>query len=327
MSVTRWAVRSGLFTAALFAGTVALAQEPENEPPPPAPATTTHAPAPNNPAPNDPQGGHGDPHVAPAGQGDPAAPAGNAPPTGHAADPHAAPTAHGDSHAAPAGHGDPHAGPAAHGDPASHGDEHAAGGHEPHGEHAGSHHGPQAINWTDFSDKSRPAFIGLVINFGILAAIYYTLGRKPVTEGLKQRRINIGKDIEDARAMLQEAKERAKKYQADLKNADADAATAKAALVSAGKGEVERLITETAERADRMTADAERLVEQERAQLQQDLLIETINVSVENAQKLLERSVTPEDHARLANELLAELGRKPAAARRAPASVRPGGAA
>src|SRR5262245_58047087 len=114
-----------------------------------------------------------------------------------------APAAHGDSHATPAGH-------AAEG--------HAAEGHaaEGHGaEHAGGHHGPAPMNWTDLSDKERPAYIGLLINFGVLVTLYYTLGKKPITAGLKQRRVNIGKDIDEAAKMLEEAKERAKKYQAD----------------------------------------------------------------------------------------------------------------
>src|SRR5262249_49710951 len=158
------------------------------------------------------------------------------------------------------------------------------------------------INWTDLSDKSRPAFVGMLINFGLLMALYYTLGKKPVAEGLKQRRINIGKDIEDARKMLEEAKERAKKYQGDLKNADMDAENAKAALIAAGKGEIERLLNETEERGERMKRDAERLIEQEKKQVQLDLHIETVNKAVTEAQKFLERAATVEDHARLANE-------------------------
>lgn len=184
-----------------------------------------------------------------------------------------------------------------------------------HPEAAHGHHGPEPINWTDISDKKRPALIALFVNFGLLAALYYTLGKKPVAEGLKQRRVNIGKDIDEARKMLEEAKERAKKYQADLKNAETDAATAKAALITAGKGEVERLISDTEERAERMKRDAERLIDQERKQLHQDLLVETINLAVDEAHKILERSATPEDHARLASELLAELAQKPAAPR------------
>jgi F0F1-type ATP synthase membrane subunit b/b' len=219
---------------------------------------------------------------------------------------------HGEEHAA--GHG---------GEKAEHA-EHGEGGE--HAEHAG-HHGPEAMNWTDISDKTKPAFIAIVINFGILIAIYYSMGKKGVVDGLKQRRIDIGKDIDDARKMLEEARERAKKYQGDLKNADVDAATAKAALITAGKGEVERMLTEAEEKSERMKRDAERLVDQERKQLQHELLIETIERAVKQAQTILEKQATSEDHARLAQELLNELSKKPAAAKRsAPvSSVRPGG--
>lgn len=210
---------------------------------------------------------------------------------------------------------------------------HEAGGHEGTTGHEGGHHGPAPINWTDISNKTQPAFIALALNFGILVAIYYALGKKGVVSALKQRRVDIGKDIDDARKMLEEAKERAKKYQADLKNADVDAETAKASLVSAGKGEVEHMLAEANEKAERMKRDADRLVEQEQKQLKQDLLVETIGRAVTKAQSILEKQATSEDHARLAQELLAELGRMPAAPRVAampsvrPASATGGGAA
>ena len=193
------------------------------------------------------------------------------------------------------------------------------------GEHAedGGHHGPAPINWTDIWDKKRPAFLALVINFGVLLTLYYMLGKKPVAEALKQRRVTIGKDIDEAQALLAEAKERAKKYQAELKSAEADAATAKAGLISAGKGEVDRLILEAQERADRMKRDADRLVEQERKQTQLDLLKETVDLAVREAAQILEKSVTADDHARLAQDLLSELARRPAAAR---GTRSPGGA-
>lgn len=221
---------------------------------------------------------------------------------------------HDDAPEAHSGHEAPAA--AAH-EPAAHEghDTAAHEGHEAAGHHAGGHHGPEPINWTDLSDKRRPAFIALLINFGLLAGLYYTMGKKPVAEGLKQRRITIGKEIEDARAMLAEAKERKKKYQGKLQNVEADAVTAKTALVASGKGELEQLIVDARERGERMNRDASRLVEQERKQLQQDLVIETVELAVKEAEELLQKNATPEDHARLANELLAELSRKPAAAR------------
>ena len=214
---------------------------------------------------------------------------------------------------APPGHGDPHA-------PAAPGAGHETAAHEGaahEGEHAaGEHHGPEALNWTDIWDKKRPAIIALVINFGVLMSLYYMLGKKPVSAALKQRRVTIGKEIDEAQKLLEEAQERAKKYQAGLKNADVDAATAKAALISAGKGEVERLLLEAKERADRMKRDADRLVEQESKQVHLDLLNETVDLAVQEASQILAKSVTADDHARLAQDLLAELATRPAAAKR-----------
>lgn len=196
-----------------------------------------------------------------------------------------------------------------------------SGGHrsEAGSDHAGgAHHGPEAINWTDIFDKKRPAVIALVINFGVLMTLYYMLGKKPVAAALQQRRVTIGKDIEEAQALLDEANERAKKYQSELSTADADASTAKASLISSGKGEVDRLIGEAQERADRMKRDADRLVEQERKQVQLDLLSETVERAVQEASRILAKSVTADDHARLADDLLAELARRPGAIRKAP---------
>jgi F0F1-type ATP synthase membrane subunit b/b' len=222
-------------------------------------------------------------------------------------------------HAAP-GHAPP---PPAHGAvPAAappHGGE--QGAHETpgeaHGEHAeaahGAHHGPEELNWTDIWDKRRPAVISLFLNFGVLMTLYYMLGKKPVASALKQRRVTIGKEIDEAQKLLAEAKERAKKYQGDLKNAEVDAATAKASLVASGKGEVERILTDAKEKAERMKRDADRLVDQERNAVHAQLLAETIELASREAALLLQKSVTADDHARLAQDLLLELARRPAA--------------
>jgi F0F1-type ATP synthase membrane subunit b/b' len=211
---------------------------------------------------------------------------------------------------APPAHGaaaPPHEGePAAHETPATagHGEHAAAGGHG---------HGPEELNWTDIWDKRRPAVIALFLNFGVLMTLYYMLGKKPLASALKQRRVTIGKEIDEAQKLLAEAKERAKKYQADLKNAEVDAATAKASLVASGKGEVERLLADAHDKAERMKRDADRLVEQERSAVHAQLLAETVERAGREAAQLLQTSVTADDHARLAQDLLLELARRPAA--------------
>ena len=234
-------------------------------------------------------------------------------------------TQHGDAHGTgeAAGGGGGHGtgtgggGGANRGEPAR--DQHGpAGEHDPvHADEHGGHHGPEAINWTDVLDKKKPALAAVVINLGILLTLYYWLGKKPVADALKQRRVNIGKDIDDAERMLKEAEERAKLHQASLTNIEGDAKTAQAALVAAGEGEVQRMLAEAEERSARMKRDAERLVEQERKQMRQDLLMETIALAADTAEATLKANATAKDHERLAEELLAELTKVPAATTRA----------
>jgi F-type H+-transporting ATPase subunit b len=215
------------------------------------------------------------------------------------ADPHAAAapdhaaTVPGD-HVAPAGGG------------ADHGGEHAA----EHGEHGG--HGPKPMNWVDFGNKEQAPYVSQLINFAVLLAIFYFVGKKPVMEGLKARRASVAKEIEEAQRMKKEADARAKMYQAKLDSLEEELATTKAALVEAGKGERDRIIKEAEEKAERMARDAKEQIVQEAKQMQQDLVRDTVEIAMAAAEELLRQKITPADHERLADEFLASLG-KPAA--------------
>jgi F-type H+-transporting ATPase subunit b len=134
------------------------------------------------------------------------------------------------------------------------------------------------------------------------------MGRKPIAEGLKNRRAAVAKEIEEAQRMRAEAEERAKVYQAKLDKLEEELATARAALVEAGKGEKERIIREAEEKAARLQKDAEFLVEQEMKQLRHDLLRETVEMAVSTAEELLKKRITPADQERLAEDYLADLG-------------------
>jgi len=211
--------------------------------------------------------------------------------------------AHGPAPNAPAHGADPHAAPGGHG--GEHGGEHAEGhGHWP----------PPAINWTDFGNKQQAPFAALVINFAILAGAYYSLGKKPVAAALDARRSAVAKEIEEAQRLKREAEKRAEQYQAKLGHLEEELATAKAALVEAGKGEKERIVREAEEKAARMQKDAEFLIEQEVRQMQQDLWREAVEKATAAAEDLLRKRVTDADQERLAEEYLADMAKRPAAA-------------
>jgi F0F1-type ATP synthase membrane subunit b/b' len=165
---------------------------------------------------------------------------------------------------------------------------------------------PAPINWVEFG-TATPPYIAMVINFGIVAAAYYLLGKKPVAAALQNRRDTIAKDIDEAHKMLGEAQARAQTYQAKLERLGEEVLTARTALVHAGQAERDRIVSEAEAKAERMRKDADFQVEQELKQIHQDLWRETVEAAVVAAEELLKKRVTPADQERMAEDYLAEL--------------------
>lgn len=199
----------------------------------------------------------------------------------------------------------------------SHDGAHHEGKDAEHEEHEGP---PGEINWADFGNKKQPPFAALVLNFAGLAVIYYFAGRKPVATALVERKASIAKDIESAQGMLQDAKDRAKRYQGKLEDVEADAEQAKAALVTAGEGEKAAIAKGTVEKVERMKRDAEFLVSQEVKQIEKDLLRETVEAAIKDAEALVAKGITQADQERLAEEFLGSLQSQIPSARSSSAS-------
>jgi F-type H+-transporting ATPase subunit b len=171
----------------------------------------------------------------------------------------------------------------------------------------GEHHALKPINWLDFSNKEQAPYAAMFLNFLILVIMYYVLGKKPVAEGLKNRRASIAKEIEEAQRMRKEAEDRALVYQKKLEHLEDELKETRAALIEAGKGDRDRIVREAEEKATRMEKDAAFLVEQEIKQLRADLMREAVEVAVTTAEELLKKRVTPVDQERLAEDYLAQL--------------------
>jgi len=174
---------------------------------------------------------------------------------------------------------------------------------------------PENPNWIEFGKVDAhgepiPPYIAMLVNFGILIAGYYLLGRKPIAAALQSRRDNIAKEIEEAQRMRKEAEERAKVYQVKLAHLEEEVKGAREALVRAGEAERDRMVTEAEAKAERMRKDAEFLVQQELKQIRQDLWRDTVEAAVSAAEDLLKKRVTAADQERLAEDYLADLGGK-----------------
>ena len=186
----------------------------------------------------------------------------------------------------------------------------AARGEEASEEGEGEH-ALKSINWIDFDNKKQVPYTVYLFNFALLIGLYVRMGKKPIKEGLTARRESIAKEIEEAQKMKKEAKARAKKYQAKLAGLDDELASAKQGLIEAGEADKARIVREAEEKAARMNRDAIALLEQESRQVHEDLVNETVEAAVREAEELLKKRVMPEDHERLAEDFLASLGKRP----------------
>ncbi len=160
---------------------------------------------------------------------------------------------------------------------------------------------------TQLFNNKQPPFAALLFNFVILALIYYRYGKKPVADALKERKSTIAGAIENAQKILREAKQRAKRYQAQLEKKADDAEQNKQTLVSTGKGEAELLLRAADEKAARIARDAQFILEQEKKQTHIDLLKETVERAAKGAEALLQSNVSAADQERLAEEFLKKL--------------------
>lgn len=250
------------------------------------------------------------PHPPPPTRGAPppggAQPGGHGMPPGVRIPPAPPPGGHGNPHGPTAGPGDPHAPPAS-------GDAHGGGEH---------HLGP--INWAFglFGEKDgvepdlmtrrkgMPVpFLANLINFAVLAYLGMRFGQKPLTEGLKKRKLDIMREIDEAGKVRAEAEERLAEYEGKLSKIDDELTRIKREYAQQGERDKDRIVQEARERRARMKRDAELLVEQEGKALEKSMLEQTVARATTSAEDLIKQRLASADHDRLADDFLKDVAR------------------
>jgi len=154
------------------------------------------------------------------------------------------------------------------------------------------------INWT---------FIFNLANFAILLYLLKRLLFKPALEYLDRRRERIAAQMEAARR----SEEKAKQLVAERSQALQTAYEQSRRSAEDARARAEEIITtaKSAARleADRILTETRRQIEQERAEMEQELRRAYAEIAVLGAARVLNREVKIEDHRRLLDELLAEI--------------------
>jgi F-type H+-transporting ATPase subunit b len=208
--------------------------------------------------------------------------------------------------------------------------------HGAHGEGHDAHGGEHAptfddINWFygflgEKAEISEPDLLwrpkGMPVPFGALAlnaAILYWLlikfGKKPISDGLKARKLSIMKGMEEAAKVKAQAEARLADYQQKLDDIDQEVARIKREMKESGEAESARILSEAKERRTRMERDARTLIDQELKAAREELMRDTVRAAVRSAELTITAKIGDADQQRLGDEFLASVKSSGAALR------------
>ena len=150
--------------------------------------------------------------------------------------------------------------------------------------------------------------IANIINLGALVFIIVRFGRKPIAEALKQRKRTIMSEFDKAADIKRSARHRLDDYEDQLDHLDDKLGALREQYAAEGRHEEERVTTESAERRERMLADAAFRVSQESKTARDQLSRQALEAALAAAEDLIHQTLTQADHDRLATEYLDEIG-------------------
>ena len=181
--------------------------------------------------------------------------------------------------------------------------EHGEGEHAEGAHGAGADHGAEGEHHEE-AHFDLTAFIATLVNFIIWLALVVWLGRKPVSEYLKARRVSVEEGMVEAQRLGEQAKKQYDKYSKQLDHLDQELARMREEMIAAGEAERDRIIEEAEARAARMRKETAFVLEQRVKQLRTDLTREAIEAAVAAAEEVLVGQIASGDQQGLADEYL-----------------------
>jgi F-type H+-transporting ATPase subunit b len=148
-------------------------------------------------------------------------------------------------------------------------------------------------------------FGAMLLNSAVLFWLLVRFAKKPIADGLKARKANILRGMEEAGQMKKEAEERLADYEQKLATVDQEIERVRTEMRAAGQSERKRILAEAKEKRTRMERDAQTLISQELKSAREGLLAEMSRAALRSAESTLRNRVTAADQARLAEEYLA----------------------
>jgi F-type H+-transporting ATPase subunit b len=154
-----------------------------------------------------------------------------------------------------------------------------------------------------------------LLNFGILALVFYRFGKKPLAESLVTRKKAIMAEIDTATKLKKDAEARLEEYESKLENIETKLGDVRAEYAAQAELEQKHILAEAEERRVRMRRDAEFRIEQERKAARDELLCEAVVNATAAAEALIQKQMSASDQDRMAKAYLTSVGAALAQAR------------
>lgn len=151
-------------------------------------------------------------------------------------------------------------------------------------------------------------FIWRCINFAVMVGLIVYFVRKPIRNGLQNRRAEIEKSLADAAAARDAAEAKALEYQEKLAKAAAEIESIYAAIRREGEVERDKILASAREMAAKIELEADAKAASAVARARTELRAEAARLAVELAEELLAKNVTAADQKRLVDEYMQKVG-------------------
>ena len=149
-----------------------------------------------------------------------------------------------------------------------------------------------------------------MLNFVILVWFLYWVAAKKIKEFFFERRNNIKENIKETAAEKEETEKKFKEYSVKLDKATDEINNIFEMIKAQGLVEKEKIIKDAKIAAEKMKEDAQARMEQELKAARNRLRAEAAQLSVEMAEELLKKNITPEHHDYMVKDYLDKVVKK-----------------
>ena len=150
-------------------------------------------------------------------------------------------------------------------------------------------------------------FLVTILNIGVLCVILRLILFKPVTKFMEARAKKIENNFNQAEKDKNQAKQLLEQYEAQLKNAEAEADEIIRLARETANSEAERIIAEGKREAEAMQASSRLRLEAEQKAAMEKFRAEAVVLVMAAASRLIGRELQTDDNRHYANMLMDEL--------------------